>query len=345
MTEQMTEQTSDKMNRDALPPAVRALTSPEAQEALITLGFQFVIQRPLKSWIKPQELVRQATALFEPEHAGTLIDEHLPRVLERLQERADALGETLKAWLTSELDMELRAAAMRPLQLDPTKLNAWVHHELTAHVMAELVREVLEQFIQTAKPGGQGGGLMGMASRGALGFASKLASRASQGVGGAMGGVLQGMGDQVEAHLKSLVSDFIQSSMRGLLERLALILSSPEAALKLGAARLELYEGLLKQPLGDLVKQTEGIEVTEWAQLVPELIAYNLNREAVQEAFIAEAEKLLEEHGERAVRSFLGSDEQVAQLQREVTQSLAPQLARFIESEEFMGWVKRFTEG
>lgn len=326
-----------------LPPAVAALMTPAAQEALITLGFEFVITQPLTSWVKPRELVQQATSLFEPEHAGELINEHLPRALERLQERADALGETIKDWLTAEADMELRSASMRPIQLSPVKLHAWVHHELTAHVMRQLVQEILEQFIQTAKPGGQGGGLVGMASRGALGFASKLASRASQGVGGAMGGVLQGMGDQVEAHLKSLVSDFIQSSMQGLLERLAVILSTPEAALKLGAARLELYEELLRQPLGALVRQTEGVELGEWAKLVPELIAFNLNREAVQEAFVTEAELMLEEHGARPLRSFLGSDEQVEQLRAEVTRTLTPQLSRFIESEGFLTWVQTFT--
>ena len=326
-----------------LPPAIQALTSGPAQEALIALGFDFVISQPLSAWVHPKELVQQAVSLFEPEHAGDLIHEHLPRALSRLQERADALGETLHAWLTAEADMELRSASMRPIQLSPSQLHAWVHHDLTAHVMRQLVQEILEQFIQTAKPGGQGGGLMGMASRGALGFASKLASRASQGVGGAMGGVLQGMGDQVEAHLKSLVSDFIQTSMQGLLERLALILSTPESALKLGSARLELYEELLKQPLGALVRQTEGVELSEWARLIPELVAFNLNREAVQEAFITEAELMLSEHGARPLRSFLGSDEQVSQLKAEVTLTLAPHLNRLIESEGFVAWVQTFT--
>lgn len=334
---------STPVSTSDLPQMIQALTTSSAQQALIALGFDYVIHQPLRTWIHPKDLVRQAVALFEPNHAGELIHQHLPQALERLQNRADQLGETIKDWLTAEADMELRSASMRPIQLSPSQLQSWVQHDLTAHVMGEFVQEILDQFIQTAKPGGQGGGLVGMASRGALGFASKLASRASQGVGGAMGGVLQGMGDQVEAHLKSLVGDFIQSSMQGLLERLAIILSTPDAALKLGAARLELYEMLLKQPLGALVRQTEDVEFGEWAKLIPELIAFNLNRAAVQEAFLIEAELMLNEHGDRPLRSFLGSDEQVTQLKQELIHTLSSPLAHFIESEGFVTWVKTFT--
>jgi HAMP domain-containing protein len=319
----------------------RSLSGEEASAELAGVCFDVLMEQPLNVAVRPRELVTLVGRVFDPEHARELIGEHLPRLIEGLQRRTDELGETLKDWLTAEVDMELRAVCARPLKLSPERLQAWVHHELTEHVTRELVREALDQFIKAAKPGGQGGGLVGMASRGAFGFASKLATRASQSVGGVVGGALQGMGDQVEAHLRSLVEDFIKSSMQGLLERLTLILSTPEVALKLGAARLELYEALLTQPLSELTRSSSELELGEWARLTPELIGYHLNREALQEAMIAELELLLEELGEQPLKQLFGDDERLALLRAELVTYATPHVQHLLQSDLLLAWVRR----
>ncbi len=324
-----------------------ALSSPAAARALVGVGFDFVVSRPVSSWVEPEEWVERAARLFDPEQAGDLIAEHLPRALERLRAQAKARGERLREWLTAELDAEFRAAAMRPLQLGPRQLRAVVHHEVTEHVMRELVREVLERFIAAAKPGGQGGGLIGAASRGFLGVASRAASGVLQ------GGIAGALGEQLEGHLKGLVSGFIQSSMHALLERLALIMSAPEVAGQLGAARLELYEALVSRPLRDLAADAEraagglldGVDWLEWARLAPEVVAHNLSRESVREALVSELRAFVDEQGARPLSELCGPPARLAVLREEVMDALAPQVVAWAGSEGLRGWAAAHLDG
>ena len=324
-----------------------ALATPSAARALVGVGFDFVVSRPLASWIEPEVWVERAARLFDPEAAGDLIAEHLPRAVERLRAQAAARGERLREWVTAELDAELRAAAMRPLQLGPRQLRAFAHHEVTEQVMGELVREVLERFIAAAKPGGQGGGLIGAASRGVFGIASRAASSVLQ------GGVAGALGEQLEGHLKGLTAQFIQSSMHALLERLALILSAPEIAAQLGAARLEAYEALMSRPLRDLAADAEraagglleGVDWREWARLAPELISHNLSRPSVRDALVAELQGFVDEQGARPALDFMGSPNRLALLREEVMDALTPQVLEWARSEGLRVWAVAHLDG
>jgi hypothetical protein len=324
-----------------------ALADPAAARALVGVGFDFVTSRPLAAWVEPEAWVERAARLFDPETTGELIAEHLPRALDRFRAQASARGERLREWVTAELDAELRAAAMRPLQLGPRQLRALAHHEVTEHVMGELVREILERFISAAKPGGQGGGLLGAASRGVFGLASRAASGVLQ------GGIAGALGEQLEGHLKGLVAGFIQSSMHALLERLALILSAPEVATQLGAARLEAYEALMSRPIRDLAADAEraagglleGVDWREWARLAPELISHNLARQSVRDALVAELKSFVDEQGSRPLLDFIGSPARVALLREEVMDALTPQVLGWAQSEGLRGWAEAHLGG
>ena len=335
----MSSDDSPPLSTEAPPPVglsasqhalLKALGEDSSAGDLVEIGFRFMIARPLSELIQPEEILGRVTRLFDADQAGELIETHLPEAISRGLKRARESRETPQEWLTAEVDAELRSWAMRPIQLSTRQVRSWVHHEVTEHIMRDLIREILERFIQKAKPGGQGGGLLGMASRGALGWASKASK-----------GALSGLGDQFEDHLKGLISSFIQSSMHALLERLSLILTAPEVALKLGKARLELYENLLSQPLSTLAEDVAEVEWREWAEIFPQWVDYTLNRPAVREALLEEAHHVLTAEGHRPLSAFLGGEEKIEILQREVRESLTPHLIAWSHADELIGWVSR----
>jgi hypothetical protein len=314
-------------------PLINALTNEDATEALVIHVFQWIIEQPLSMWLKPEAQLQRLQRWFDVEQAGKLFDTYAPQFLSRLQDRMQHSQDSLRDWVIPELDAEFRATFMRPVQFSQKQLHAWLYHDVTEHVMRDLVKEILERFIQSAKPGGQGGGLLGMASRGALGWAS----RASK-------GVLNGIGDQLEQQLKGLVAGFIQSSMQSLLERLGLIISTPEVAMKLGKARLNAYESLLHTSFADLWAEGQNIDWQSYLQLIPELIDYHLNREAVQQALIEEFNYIIEQEGDQPIRTFLGSDETIQKLQTEVCSQFISPIIAFAQSQAFQQWIDTYLE-
>ena len=180
-------------------PLIHALNQEQSTRALIKIGFNYVIDQPLKTWVHPEDVLNRITRYFDLEQTGQLLERHLPEVIQQVQVTLRERQESVHDWLTSEVDAELRSWAMQAVYLNPQNLKKWIHHDVVEDVMKALIQDILERFIQVAKPGGQGGGLFGMASRGALSFAN----RASK-------GILGGISEQMEGHLKGLVAGFVQ---------------------------------------------------------------------------------------------------------------------------------------
>ena len=312
-------------------PLIAALSQEHSAQALVHLGFDYVIQQPLHTWIQPEEVLNRVSRYFDLEQTGQLLERHLPALIEQVQSTLKENGETVHHWMTAEIDMELRSWAIKPIFLRPQSLNRWVHHEVVEEVMKALIQDILERFIQIAKPGGQGGGLLGMASRGAFGFAN----RASK-------GILGGISEQLEGHLKGLVSGFIQSSLHGILSQLVLIICAPELAPKLGKARLKLYEDLLKTPLADLMNQAQSVEMDEWSRLIPEWFDYHLNRPQVRSLVIEQMQNILDQEGHHPLHTFLGSAERVQAMKEEISQTLTPHIQKLSQSPAFENWVNLY---
>ena len=315
-------------------PLIIALSQEESTRALIKIGFDYVIDQPLKTWVQPEEFLNRITRYFDLEQTGQLLEKHLPDVIKNVQETLQERGETVHDWLTSEMDAELRSWAMQAIYLNPRTLNRWVHHEVMEEIMRSLIHDILERFIQVAKPGGQGGGLLGMASRGAFSFAN----RASK-------GILGGISEQMEGHLKGLVAGFVQSSLHGILSQLVTIVTAPELAPKLGKARLKIYEDLLKTPLTDLMKQAQGLEMDEWSRILPEWVEYHLNRKEVRSLLINQIQNILDIEGHQPIRSFLGNQDRIESMYEEVVQTLQPRLNDFANHPTFAQWVSTYVDG
>jgi hypothetical protein len=310
---------------------IKVLANRNAQEDLIGIAFDFCIDQPISSWIKPEDLIKNIEKYFDPTAFGSILQKEIPTMIENWKQKAQSQGQSLKDFLTAEIQAELRFWAGSPLHLSSRQIQSWVNHPLTEQILSQLIRDSLERFVSTIKPGGQGGGLVGSLGRTALSFASKTTK-----------GLFSGLSDQFEDQFKDLIGQFIQSSMHSILQRLALLLSAADVAQTLGESRLELYEGLLKKPLKDLLEQAQGYSTEVWSEMIPDLIFFQLNRDFVRNGLIEESNRLLGIYGQDPMRKYLGSDEKIQALRTESIGQIQPKIDAFVQTQAFLDWAEKY---
>ena len=123
-------------------PLILALSQDESSRALIKIGFDYVIDQPLHTWVQPEEVLNRFTRYFDLDQTGQLLEKHLPNVLKEVQATLKERGETVQDWMTSEIDAELRSWSMKPIYLSSRDLNRWVHHEVVEEVMKALIQDI-----------------------------------------------------------------------------------------------------------------------------------------------------------------------------------------------------------
>jgi hypothetical protein len=314
---------------------IKVLDQAEARQDLIAIAFDHAIELPINQWIKPEDWISQLEKYVDPSLFGTILQKELPIILEGWKKRAEGQRQTVKDFLNAEVQAELRFWAGSPLHLSSRQIQAWVNHPLTEHILTQLIKDTLERFISTIKPGGQGGGMIGSLGRTAFSLASTITSKTTK-------GLFSGLGDQFEDQFKELTTSFIQGSMHSVIQRLALLLSAPEVATSLGESRLELYENLLKKPISQLLAQAQDIDMALWAEMIPDLIQQQLNRDFVRQGILEEAQRLLDIYGDQPIKSYLGAQDKIEALKQRMLAQFEPQVSSFVKQPAFEEWLKKY---
>ena len=315
------------------------LQNEQATNELIDLSLEFFFNQPIDTWLDLEILFESIQSVYRPQVMKSLLVEWLPRLLDR-SKNLDHLGQqNLSTWLSPELDAELRSLCAGNLLLSPQRIQSAVQHPLTHHITQAFVQETLQRFIQRVKPNGEGGGLLGAASRGALGWASK-ASR----------GALSGLGEQLQTHLNSLTKEFIAVSMNVLLEQLGHILSSPEVAQQLAEAQLKWYDQMRSTSLSDHIKPlvSEANDyasaplIETWSELISDWISHVLEHVDLA-AFIGQAHQdLLSELGQKTPREVINDEHTLNSIKDSIKTSIRPLVISGAQSESFTAWCLKY---
>jgi hypothetical protein len=198
-------------------------------------------------------------------------------------------------------------------------------------MVKSIVEETLNRFVTTLKPGGSGGGLIGSVGRGAFGFAN----RASKGILGNIGG-------QFETQLQAAVTSFVQNSTSMMLDRIVVILTTPETSQHLGRSGAVAHDALMKQKTGDVWRFAERvIPMDDLLECLPSQCLHILNRETVRDGIRAEVSAYLAVEGARPIGDLFADAKQHKATRKEAIDSLAPALVRFSQSEAFASWLSK----
>lgn len=307
---------------------ISALSTPEAAEALAGALFDFLIDKPIGHYLKAERVLPHLDAAFQEHFSERIIQAHLAPMVDREEARVTARQDTLRDWLTAEAIAELRAMAARPVQVDRRLAERLVQQPAVREMVSSIVQETLDRFISTFRPGGSGGGIAGRMGRRAAGLA---------------GGVLGGVGAQLESQLKRAARQFVSGSMDGMLSRVVQIASSPETAQRAGRMKLSAFEAALDQPLSEVWRVVRPhVPQEDLFEILPGLLAHNLNREGIRDGLLEEARAALAIEGERTVRDWMAETDSV-ELWRTEWMGLVPALlSEFGNSEAFEVWWSGF---
>ena len=313
---------------------LQALNNPEANRALLELIIDHLLDQPISGLIDLDALLKSARESYQPEVVKEIIRALNPSELKRWRSSVSELSHPLNSWLTPELDAELRALLMRGARLNTQWALKVAHHPLTHHITRAFVEETLERFIQRAKTGLEGGGLLGVASRGALGWAQK----ASRGVRG-------GLGEQIQGQLRGITSDFISASMTTLLDQLAHIVTSPEVSQQLTRALLTGYEDLSARPIAEVFQPLLNREsplseeqLSEWSELLADWGAHCLAHPDLTRWVEALQTRLLEELGDQTTRQLINDHDTTLALRSSLVELLTPHALKFVTSDRLEEW-------
>lgn len=303
------------------------LAEPDAAVALSRLAVEHVFGQPVSTFINPERVDFWLDHAFDEGALADAIEQHARGFVEREKVRAAERGDRVRDWVSAEAQAELRALAARPVDLDRPTIERLVDQDAVRSILRAVVRETLDRFVETVRPGGAGGGLFGAVGRGALGFAS----RASRGVLGNLGG-------QIEDLLRGAVITFVNGSMGLMVERFIDILMQPETRRQLGRMRLSMYDRAMKTDTFTLWKAAAGdAALNDMLETLPGLVAHNLDRPEVRAVIRAELIGWLEVEGERTLGDFLPAEHREA-LRDEVAALAAPMVTGFVASSGFAAW-------
>ncbi len=312
----------------AIKKLFKALGDAEQAGELVGLWYDHAVDEPVARYIDPDRLLAQVErALAEPLVESWARD-HLEPFLHREHERAKERGDLVGDWLTAEAKMELRSLAARPVEFDKRFLEKLVQQGAVKHMLKSVIEETLNRFVETLRPGGSGGGVGGSVARSAFGFAKRAAG----------GGVLGAIGEQVQQQASRAARTFIDGSMNMMLERLVVIMSSPETARQLGRTKLQVYEEAMKTPTAKVTKYQTKVPMDDLLEVIPGVISYNLERPEIRDGILAEVRAALEVEGARSLREILGDDD-IAALRAEVIELGGPLLADLAGSAPFLDWL------
>lgn len=305
-----------------------ALANQTKTEALVGLAFDFVVAQPVSTFIEPAQVLAHVDRALEESLTETALRQHVRPFLDRELARARSRDDRVGDWLTAEALAELRSLAARPVHLKRSFLEGLVKQEAVAHLVRSVVEETLDRFLQTLKPGGSGGGVLGAMGRGAVGLASGFGK-----------GILGGLGAQMEAQLKSAASAFIASSMNVVMDRVVTILASPETGARLGRMNMAGFDEAMKQKTHKVLAQALKLPIDDLLDVVPGLLAHNLARPEIRAGILEELEAFLAIEGARTLREILEASKGLDAWRAEVIVRAVPLVHKFAVTEEFRAWL------
>ncbi|MBV71464.1 MAG: hypothetical protein CMH52_08940 [Myxococcales bacterium] len=298
-------------------------------ETLCGLLFDFLMAQPVDAVIQTDTLVGHIAESFDEDITKRWIKEHIDRFSQRELERAESRDDQLKDWITVEMQAELRRIAIRPIHLDRGFLRAAVQQDSVKHMIKRIIEETLDRFVNTLKPNGSGGGLIGSVGRGAFGFAS----RAGKGLLGQLGG-------QFETHLQAAVKSFVQNSTSLMLDRLIVILTSPETAQHFGRSGGAAHDALMDQSTGSIWRFiNDHVPIDDLMEVLPEQLSYLAAHSGFLELIQAEVEHFMTLEAKTHLRAFLGDEERVQALRKTAIDRGTPLIQSLSETVAFKDWV------
>jgi hypothetical protein len=294
-----------------------------ALSSLLDAFFEFLCERRVGELLVAARLLDQAVAVGNEERLGRLLGRLWAPARRRLLERARTSSRRLEAWLPEPARQALAGLLAVPAPIPASLVDELVASAAVRQTVRQMLEETVANLVSRAfavTPGGR-------SVRGVLGWGARAA-----------GGLLGGLGDELEARLQERLREVLDHGVAMVLLRLAERLKSPETAALLGRRRRALFVWLCQGTEADAGRYLELLPHSMLDALVPVAVAHNLGRDEVRRAVAEEIQAALEELGREPLGALLrelGLYEQARQGMQAQGREL---LAAFLRSPQLARW-------
>ncbi|PRP92147.1 hypothetical protein ENSA5_50940 [Enhygromyxa salina] len=328
---------------DAAQILARLRDEPRQLDALIELGLDQVLARPLAELVDHQWL---ATAVTDGLRASVRSAEFEPWLTQRVEQafaRVDgiddagaALGERVPVTLLGPLEQALG----RDYRPERELVRALLDHPSTRTILREILQANLLEFgkrMRSMMPdatklpgGGLGGGRGG-------GLASRLAGVA-KGVASAVGGELE---RQLEPKVKTFVDDILGVTIDMMVDRVSSEGFAPEFA----RWRIDVLHAVLAQPINRLVAERHKYPPADLAADAAAILRAVAGWRELGERIEAVLAELIREHGQVSAREFLDGSGLEDAWRPQLHRALSDQAHAIAASDAFAAWLTQLVDG
>lgn len=307
------------------------LADPADAGALVDVVVDFALDRPVSAYVEADRVLAAIDRVLDERLTAKAIAEHVEPFVAREQARLMTRPEeTVADWLNEAAQAALAELAAQPIKVDEKVVRRFADQQQVRDMLRSFVEDTLSRFISAFKPGGAGGGVAGSVGRGLFGAASKMS-----------GGLMGGLGEQIEAQLKKAATGFVQTSMPAMIERMITQLSAPETARRMVKTQTMAFEGALKTPVSRIAKVWAKVDTHAVMLTVPGLIAHNLARPEIRAGIRAEVAAMLAVAGAEPVRALLADEAQVAAIKADARAIGLPMLAEGTLHGPILAWLAK----
>ncbi|KIG15983.1 hypothetical protein DB30_05037 [Enhygromyxa salina] len=312
----------------------RLREEPQRVDALIELGLDHVLARPIAELIDHQWLAKAISdgirASARSQEFERWVETRVEQALARVDGLEGALGDKLPVTLLGPLEQALG----RPYQPDRELARTLLDHPSMRMIMREILQANLLEFGNRMRsimpdtsavsklPGG--------------GLASRLAGVA-KGVASAVGGELE---RQLEPKVQSFVDDILGVTIDMMVERVSSEAFVPEFV----SWRIDVLHALLGLPIDKLIAERHKYPpkafAADVAAILQALAAWRGLGDQVAEILT----ELIREHGHVSAREFLDGSGLEAAWRPTLQRALSEQAQEFVATEAFAGWLDQLLE-
>lgn len=303
-------------------------------DRLLDLAFDFVCERPISDFVLAEDIVKGLDQATQPSRVQRFLLRLIAPSRERLLARAIASPHKLAVWLPEATQQVLADFLGQPLHLPPAEVERAVGSEKVRDAVKKMLEEAFQTFLDRAFSGAPIGSKGGVGKL--LGLGVKTATAAGKGVFGALTG---GLTDELRRQLAGKLRDFVDLGVELVQRRLVERLTSDETARQLGAGRKRIFLDALQRTEAETARSIGKTPFALIDALVPPLVQYNLQREEVRAALVAEVGAALTELSTQNVGQLLdelGLREQARELLHARTR---PLIQKFVSDPRFGAWL------
>lgn len=290
----------------------------DALSRLLDAGFDFACERRLDELVDVERLLVLIDAATTAPRLARWMERLVAPMRERLLKRARASSLPLGVWLPEPVRDGLAAWLERPAPIPRALVDKVMADEHVRESARAMLHETMANFVRkTTAPGGRG-------LRGVIGFGARAA-----------GGLLGGLGDELQRHLEDRVRDFVDGGVAHIQQRVAHKLTSQETARLLGQRRRRIFLDLLKQPESEAARLADHAPWPMLDAMLPAVVTHNLARAEVREALRDELAAAVRELSTQTLGELLDEHDLREPLRHDLHQRGLPLARAFLASPHY----------